>query len=907
MTPEHERLRAHRERRANWRNWGPYLAERAWGTVREDYSSSGDAWGYFPHEHARSRAYRWNEDGLGGICDRYQYLCFSLALWNGRDPFLKERLYGLTGPQGNHGEDVKEYYYYLESLPTHASMKMLYKYPQAEFPYEQLERVNGLRSFHEPEYELLDTGAFAESRYFDVVVEYAKADQDDILVEITATNRGPDAAPLHLLPTLWFRNTWSWGYPAGPMHDVPTRPIMRRLEDQGAARVVSAEHPALGSYQLYAEGADALWFTENESNTELLWGSASPSPYVKDAFHRRLVEGEESATNPAETGTKAAALYAFEVPAGASRTIRLRLSAPTHAEPFADFRPLLLRRRDELRAYYQTIQSPTLSADEAAVQRQAFAGMLWSKQLYYFDVAQWLKGDPVHPAPASRRQGRNGGWTHLTNFDVISMPDTWEYPWYATWDSAFHCIPLALVDLDFAKRQLELFTREWYMHPNGQLPAYEWAFEDVNPPVHAWATWRTYVFEARERGVGDRAFLESVFHKLLVNFTWWVNRKDAEGSNIFQGGFLGLDNIGIFDRSRPLPTGGRIDQSDGTSWMASYCLQMMKIALELGKENPVYQDMAAKFFEHFLRVAHAMADIDGAGTGLWDEEDGFFYDVLHLPSGRSVPLKIRSLVGLLPLFAVDTIEPEELAAMPVFARRMRWFLENRPRLAGHMECTHMEGLGQRRLVSLLTRERLVRVLARLLDEDEFLSPHGIRSLSKYHEEHPFELYVADGQRYAVGYEPGESESYLFGGNSNWRGPVWFPINYLIIEALQRFDRYYGDELKVECPTGSGDYQTLAQVAVELSRRLQSLFLRDERGLRPTYGQVEVMQRDPHWRDLLLFHEYFHGESGAGLGAQHQTGWTGLVAKLLQQSGGDAPATQTYARRGLLEKLQGDEA
>ncbi|MBL4845311.1 MAG: glucosidase [Planctomycetes bacterium] len=898
-THEHRRLAAHRERTANWRLWGPYLSERAWGTVREDYSPNGNAWGYLSHGDARSRSYRWNEDGLAGICDRNQYMCFALALWNERDPILKERMFGLTGPEGNHGEDVKEYYYYLESLPTHAYMKMLYKYPQAAFPYADLVETNGRRGYHDPEYDLIDTGVFDEGRYFDVFVEYGKAGERDLLIEITAHNRGPEDAPLQLLPTLWFRNTWSWGYPAGPMNDVPSKPELRRIEGRDGVASVACEHAAAGDYWWYAEGADEVLFTENESNAEKLWGSQSASPYVKDAFHRHVVCGEEGAVNPAGVGTKAAARYRLTIPAGESRTIRLRLSDVEQANPFESFRDTMLARRDDNREFYGAVQNPGLDPDQSRVQRQALAGMLWSKQLYYYDVNQWLSGDPGSPSHPARAVGRNNSWGHLHNFDVISMPDKWEYPWYATWDSAFHCIPLALVDPDFAKRQLELFTREWYMHPNGQLPAYEWAFQDVNPPVHAWACWRVYRMEGRVTGTYDRAFLESVFHKLLVNFTWWVNRKDADGSNIFQGGFLGLDNIGIFDRSAPLPTGGRIDQSDGTSWMAGYCLQMLKIALELGRENPVYQDLATKFFEHFLRVADAMANLGGGG--LWDEEDGFFYDALHLPDGRRLKLKIRSLVGLLPLFAVDTIEPEELAGVPVFRRRMEWFLKNRPELRGHLVCSDGDGVGQRRLISILTKERLLRVLSRLLDEDEFLSPYGIRSLSKYHEEHPFELRV-DGKSYSVGYTPGESESGMFGGNSNWRGPIWFPMNYLLVEALQRFYYYYGETLKVECPTGSGKLMNLAQVASEISRRLMSIFLKDEQGERPVYADFQTLQADPHWRDLVLFHEYFHGDTGAGLGAQHQTGWTGLVAKLLQQSGGESPATESYSKQALIERL-----
>lgn len=876
-TAEHLRLQAHRAREANWRRWGPYLAERAWGTVREDYSSDGDAWAAFPHDHARSRVYRWNEDGLCGVSDRHQHLCLALALWNGRDPFLKERLFGLTGPEGNHGEDAKEYWYYLDNTPTHSYMRMLYKYPQREFPYEQLVRVNSARSRYEPELDLVDTGIFDDDRYFDVQVEYAKASQDDLCMQVLVSNRGPDEAPLWVLPTLWFRNTWSWGYERGPMGDVRGTPEMHQIDGY-----VRAEHPAAGNYQLYVEQADELLFTNNESNAARLWGSENASPFTKDAFHRYVCDGERGAVNPEKTGTKVCAVRALTIPGRSQAVIKVRLSRAPHDTPFADFDGVFARRKHEADEFYDAIQSPTLSHDERHVQRQALAGMLWTKQLYYYDVKQWLEGDEVAP-PDSRRAGRNRHWEHLTNFDIISMPDKWEYPWYATWDSAFHALPLALVDIDFAKRQLELFTREWYMHPNGQLPAYEWAFHDVNPPVHAWATWRVYKME-KTWGRTDRAWLQGVFHKLLLNFTWWVNRKDATGSNIFQGGFLGLDNIGLFDRSKELPSGGRIDQSDGTSWMAAYCLQMMKMAIELARTDPVYQNLASKFFEHFLRVADAMTDLGGTGRGLWDEADGFFYDVLRIPGQGATTLKVRSMVGLLPLFAVDTIEPEVLTAMPTFARRMTWFMNNRPHVARNLASLTEPGQGERYLVSLLTRDRLVRVLERMLDEDEFLSPYGIRSLSKYHQDHPFELSL-HGENHRIGYEPAESQTGMFGGNSNWRGPVWFPVNHLIIEALQRYHHYYGDSLQVECPTGSGNLMNLREVAAEISRRLTRLFLADDDGKRPVFGGVEPFTSDPHWRDHVLFCEYFNGDHGQGLGAQHQTGWTGLVAKLLQQSGG----------------------
>ncbi len=882
QTAEHQRLDAYRERLTNWKKWGPYLSERAWGTVREDYSAGGDAWNYFPHDHARSRVYRWNEDGLAGICDRNQYLCFALALWNGQDAILKERLFGLTGPEGNHGEDVKEYYFYLDSTPTHSYMKMLYKYPQTTFPYADLVNENRQRGYQDFEYELLDTGIFNENRYFDVLIEYAKAAEDDILIQITVTNRGPDTAPCHILPTLWFRNTWSWGYPTGPMHDVDGKPMIRRLNSTSA---VEATHPAAGTHYLYADGSPDFIFTENETNRSRLYNVPNPTPYVKDSFHRYIVNGDTAAINPNNQGTKAAAVYKMNIAPGESVTVRLRLSKSARSTSFQNFESIFALRQVEADDFYTAVQNPHLSEDERRVQRQAFAGMLWSKQLYYYDIEQWLKGDPgAPPPPASRWEGRNSQWDHLNNFDVISMPDKWEYPWYAGWDLAFHCLPLVLVDGDFAKRQLELLTREWYMHPNGQLPAYEWAFSDANPPVHAWATWRTYKIDAKQSGASDRSFLEGIFHKLLLNFTWWVNRKDVEGNDVFQGGFLGLDNISIFDRSSALPTGGRIDQSDGTAWMGFYSLEMMKMALELAREDPIYQDVATKFFEHFLRIARAMSEMSRRGYSLWDEEDGFFYDLLHLPDDRVVPLKVRSLVGLMPLLAVETIEPELLASMPVFNRRLNWFVSNRAHLSGNMASVEVPGVGKRRLISIVTRERLMRVLGYMLDENEFLSEYGIRSVSRYHEAHPYTFNI-DGAAFSLSYQPAESESGLFGGNSNWRGPVWLPINYLLIEALQRFYHYYGDTLQVEFPTGSGNLMNLWDVSIELSKRLTRLFLRDSEGKRPIYGGLQMFQNDPHWRDLILFNEYFHGDNGAGLGASHQTGWTGLVSKLIQQSGG----------------------
>ncbi|MBX3054257.1 MAG: hypothetical protein KF753_22480 [Caldilineaceae bacterium] len=880
---EQRRLTEYREQISNWKHWGPYLSERAWGTVREDYSEHGDAWDYFPHDHARSRAYRWNEDGLAGISDRNQFLCFAPALWNGRDLILKERLFGLTGPEGNHGEDVKEVYFYLDSTPTHSYMKMLYKYPQAAFPYAELVAENQQRGMEEAEYELLDTGIFAEDRYFDVFVEYAKADMDDILIHIQVVNRGPDAAACHLLPTLWFRNTWSWGYPNGPMGDAPGKPHLACRAEAGGHQAIAVHHPTLGRYTLYADSAPKLLFTENESNLEHLFGVANSTPFVKDAFHRYLIQGEESAVNPAQTGSKAAVHYPLHLAAGESQSLHLRLCQGSNAAPFADFAAVFATRQAEADEFYAALQPPALTDDARNVQRQALAGMLWSKQIYYYDIPQWLHGDPAGPPPPPARVlARNHGWDHLNNFDIISMPDKWEYPWYATWDLAFHCIPLALVDVDFVKRQLELIAREWYMHPNGALPAYEWAFDDANPPVHAWAALRVYKMEKAQQGKGDRSFLEGIFHKLLLNFTWWVNRKDKDDRNVFQGGFLGLDNISVFDRSADLPTGGHIDQSDGTAWMGFYSLKMLEIALELALDDPVYQDIATKFFEHFLRIAHAMSDAGGQGHSLWNKDDQFFYDALHLPDGTIVPLRVRSLVGLLPLIAVAVLEPECMERMPDFSRRVQWFVQNRPQLVGHMASIETPGRGERHLAAILTPDRLRAVLRYLLDEEEFLSPHGIRSLSKYHESHPYRIHVG-GRTFSVDYEPAESRSGLFGGNSNWRGPVWFPINYLIIESLLRYDEYYGDDFTVEFPTGSDQRMTLAEVAAELSQRLQRLFLRDEEGERPIFSGQPSYQNDPHWRDCLYFHEYFHGENGAGLGAIHQTGWTGLVADLIQRS------------------------
>ncbi len=881
-TAEHQRIEAYHQRTSNWRKWGPYLSERAWGTVREDYSPNGDAWEYFPHDHARSRVYRWNEDGLAGISDRYQYICFSISLWNEADPILKERLFGLTGSEGNHGEDVKEYYFYLDNTPTHSYMKMLYRYPQEAFPYQLLIKENGLRTRLDREYELLDTGILEDDRFFDVVVEYAKADPEDVLIRITLQNRGPTAATYHILPTIWFRNTWSWGYETGPMNDVPEMPVIKEANHRGGA-VLALNHPTAGRYQLYAEGSPKLIYTNNETNMERLFDTVSATPYTKDAFHRLVIDGETAAINPAKEGTKAAAWYQGDLGSGAAVVYRLRLSNSQLEDPFDEFDVLFDRRQSEADDFYESVQPGNLDEESRRIQRQAFAGLLWTKQLYYYDVGQWLRGDPSQPSPAEERQrGRNAGWEHLNNFDVLSMPDKWEYPWYAAWDLAFHMLPFALIDPHFAKRQLTLTTREWYLHPNGQLPAYEWSFSDVNPPVHAWAALKVFRIDARNTGVEDRSFLEGIFHKLLLNFTWWVNRKDADGNNIFQGGFLGLDNIGVFDRSAGLPVEGYLDQADATAWMAFYCLTMLDIALELALDNPIYQDIATKFFEHFLRVANAMSESGAHGYSLWDEDDGFFYDALNSDQGPIIPIRVRSLVGLIPLLAVTVLNPERLKQMPDFNRRLHWFMDYRPELSGNMASFDLPGLGQRRLLAILTREKLVRVLERMLDENEFLSPHGIRSMSKVYEERPYSFQLGQSH-YRLSYEPAESETWLFGGNSNWRGPVWLPINYLIIESLKTFNDYYGDELTLECPVGSGQQQTLGEIANYLSERLLGLFLPDEDGQRPIYSREPIFQSNPVWKKLILFHEYFHAESGAGLGASHQTGWTALIANLIQDT------------------------
>ncbi|MBL8293021.1 MAG: glucosidase [Bryobacterales bacterium] len=875
VTKEEQRLEESRERRAHWKRWGPYLSERAWGTVREDYSAYGTAWEHLPHDHARSRAYRWNEDGLAGISDRRQRICFAIALWNGRDPILKERAFGLTGNEGNHGEDVKECYFYLDSTPTHSYMKYLYKYPQAEFPYTQLVEENRRRSKSDREFELMDTGVFNENRYYDVYVEYAKAGCEDILIRIGVTNHGPEAAELHLLPTVWFRNTWSWRRNA-------SKPVLREV----APGVIELEGLHDEKRHLLCEGAPELLFTENETNTRRLYGYDNGSRYAKDGINDYIVNGDAGAVNPDQVGTKAAAHYRLTVDAGQTATVRLRLTnaAASHEALASEFDAIFSARKAEAEEFYGKVIPAGLSDDARNVMRQSFGGLLWSKQFYHYIVREWLEGDETNPPPpGERRNGRNSEWGHLYNADVISMPDKWEYPWYAAWDLAFHCVPLALVDSEFAKEQLMLMVREWYMHPNGQLPAYEWALGDVNPPVHAWAAWRVYKIEKKRRGVGDRVFLQRIFHKLLLNFTWWVNRKDAEGRNVFQGGFLGLDNIGVFDRSAPLPTGGHIEQADGTGWMAMYSLNLLAMALELAKEDCSYEDVASKFWEHFLYIAHAINHLGGDGASMWDEREGFFYDVLHLPSGDHVPLRVRSIVGLIPLFAVETLEPSIIDRLPGFRRRLEWFIENRKDLTANVACMRATGEGDRRLLSIVGGEQLRSVLKFMLDSNEFLSPYGIRALSRVHKDHPYVLPV-NGHEYSVRYEPAESSTGLFGGNSNWRGPIWFPVNYLLIESLQKFHHYLGDDFKVECPTGSGQWMTLAEVAAELSRRMTRIFLRNEEGWRPVHGTNGVYKSDPAWKDLVLFYEYFHGDDGSGVGASHQTGWTGMVAKLLQQSG-----------------------
>ncbi|HEU4430911.1 MAG TPA: glucosidase [Myxococcota bacterium] len=872
---EKRRLAEDHAREKHWKRWGPYLAERQWATVREDYSADGNCWDYFPHDHARSRAYRWGEDGLLGFSDHRARICFGLALWNERDPILKERLFGLTGPQGNHGEDVKENYYYLDSTPTHSHVRMLYKYPQAEYPYARLIEENRARSREQGEFELEHTGAFDESRYFDVFAEYAKASPNDLLIEISVANRGPEPARIHVLPQLWLRNTWAWG------RSGESYPARGEIRDDGGA--LACVHPELGRFRMELapgpQGAPDLLFTENETNTERLYGSPNKTAFVKDAFHERVVHGREDAVNPARAGSKAAAWYRLELAAGESATLRMRLSAESERSADAlgaGFAAAFDARRREADAFYDDLLPGRVTAEERRVARQGYAGLLCSKQFYHLIAEHWLEGDPAQPPPPSaRRRGRNSDWRHLYLRDVLSMPDKWEYPWFAAWDLATHMIPFAKVDPHFAKEQLQLLLREWYLHPNGQLPAYEFSFSDVNAPLHAWAAWRVYKIEA-PAGKRDRAFLASVFQKLLLNFTWWVNRKDPHGDNLFGGGFLGLDNIGVFDRSQPLPTGGHLEQADGTAWMAFFSATMLAIALELAQEEPIYEDMASKFFEHFVAIVDAMNTRHG--DGLWDEQDGFYYDELHA-DGQEIPLRVRSMVGLLPLLAVEVLDDAQLAKTPGFRKRMEWFLRNRPELARHVT-SRLEAGRRLHLLSIPDEQRLRRVLRYLLDEGEFLAPNGLRSLSRFHQHTPY-VFWAGGAAHRVDYLPAESDSGLFGGNSNWRGPIWFPVNYLLVEALERFGHFYGDSLRVECPVGSGRALTLAEVARELAQRLSGIFRAGPDGARPWHRQSDLYRDDPHFRELNLFHEYFCAETGRGLGASHQTGWTALVVRLIE--------------------------
>lgn len=867
MTTEQIRLKEDHERKVSWKRWGPYLSERQWSTVREDYSPHGEVWDSFPHDHARSRAYRWGEDGLLGFCDRQCRLAFGLALWNGKDPILKERLFGLTGPQGNHGEDVKECYYYLESTPTHSYAKALYKYPQAEYPYEHLVRENAQRSVTEPELELEETGVFDESRYFDVFAEYAKHSAEDLCIRITIANRGPDAATMHLLPTLWLRNTWSWGE-----SDSPARPSMKLV---GRNRV-EVNHETLGDYIFTWKGEADLLFTENETNRERLWETPNETPFVKDAFHNAVIHGKADAVNPDHEGTKFAPHFILSLGAGEEQFIELRLTQKSEERktPFGEeFDQVFEDRKADLEEFHQD-QTKTEMSDEAQlVARQARAGLLWTKQFYYYVIEDWLKGDPDQPPPPKERyQGRNKEWSHFHARDILSMPDAWEYPWFAAWDSAFHMIPFASIDPYFAKSQIELFLREWYMHPNGQIPAYEFAFGDVNPPVHAWAAWRIY----KMTGANDRGFLERTFQKLLLNFTWWVNRKDADGNNLFQGGFLGLDNIGVFDRSKELPVGGYLEQADGTAWMGFYALTMLSMALELAQENSAYEDLASKFFEHYIAIADSLNHL--GGDGLWDEEDGIYYDKLKL-GDESIPLRTRSLVGLLPLIAVEILEDKKIENLKGFTKRMDWFIEHRPELGKQVTLCQACNTDGRRILAMPSQERLERTLRYMFDEAEFLSQHGIRSLSKVHQDHPYSFWQGN-EEHRVDYVPGEGNTYLFGGNSNWRGPIWFPINYLLIEALERYSHFYGEHLKVEFPSGSGNHVTLDVAAKGLAQKLSSLFLPDEQGHRPCHGGSQRYAQDDHWKQLVLFYEYFHGDDGRGCGASHQTGWTALVLRCL---------------------------
>jgi hypothetical protein len=879
LTAEDQRLKTGSDLHTSWELWGPYISERQWGTVREDYSADGDAWNYLTHDQARSRAYRWGEDGLAGICDVEQRLCLALALWNGNDPILKERLFGLSNAQGNHGEDVKEYYYYLDATPSHSYLKMLYKYPQGEYPYTPLIQENAKRSLQDNEYELVDTGVFEGNRYWDVFVEYFKAAPDDILMQISIYNRGAEQATIHVLPQLWFRNTWSWGEPS-------EKPLLV-AQDDGS---ILAHHASLGAYQLYAEPKHELLFCENETNEQRLY-DVETAGYFKDAFHEYVVHGNHGAVNPLRKGTKAAPYYVLQVAGGGMEKIRLRLSSQRQSRPFADFDDLAAARVREADEFYASLQQNQPNEDARLVQRQAFAGMIWSKQFYNYDVHTWLKGDPSQPPPPpGHTKVRNADWEHFNGSNIFSMPDKWEYPWFASWDLAFHAVTLALIDADFAKQQLLQLGEPQYMHPNGQVPAYEWKFDDANPPIQAWAAWRVFEIDRKQRrksnphDPGDLDFLKRVLQKELLNFTFWVNKKDAGGRNLFQGGFLGLDNIGVFDRSKPLPTGGYISQADGTSWMAMFALNLLRISLELAGHDQVYEDLAIKFFEHFLYIAQAMTNIGNQGMGLWSEEDGFYYSVLDLAGGRMVPLKIQSMVGLTPLFAVETLDPAMLAKLPLFSKQMEWFLHHRPDLAGLVSHWTVPGVGERRLLSLLRGHRMKAVLKRMLDSEEFLGEYGVRAVSRYHKAHPY-TYRVNGHALQVDYEPSESRSRLFGGNSNWRGPIWFPVNFLIIESLQKFHHYYGDDFKIECPTGSGQYLTLDQVAEELANRLARIFLKDPAGARPVYALYPKLQQDKQFRDYINFHEYFDGDTGRGVGASHQTGWTGLIAKLLQARAG----------------------
>jgi hypothetical protein len=865
---EKDRLKSKSEFNS-WKKWGPYLTERQWGTVREDYSADGNAWDYISHEAARSKAYRWGEEGIAGISDNKSILCFALGLWNGKDPILKERLFGLTGHQGNHGEDVKELYYYLESAPTHSYMKMLYKYPHEEFPYEKITYENRIRGKEDPEFEIADTHIFDDDHYFDVFVEYAKADTEDILIKIKIINRSSTASGLTVLPTIWFRNTWNTGCDN-------YRPVIKEFSHNR----IDIRHKKFGNYFLYSSEDQEFLFCENETNNDKLYGRENFHKYCKDGINDYIVNGSMDAVNPLKEGTKASGVINYMIEGRSEVTLKLRLSNKLSGKPFKDFDELFEMRIQENDDFYNELQKDIQDEELKSIQRQAYAGMMWSKQFYYFNIHEWLEGDPGQFPPFERKFGRNNQWMHLNNSNIISMPDKWEYPWYAAWDLAFHCIPITRLDPDFAKRQLSILVREYYMHPNGQIPAYEWNFSDVNPPVHAWATWRVYEMDRdMNNGIGDHKFLEKVFHKLLMNFTWWVNRKDEGGNNVFEGGFLGLDNIGVFDRSQPHPSLGKVKQSDGTSWMAMYSLNMLRISCELALTNPVYEETASKFFEHFLFIAKASLHIGEKGFSLWDEEDNFFYDILLTPSGENIPFKIRSIVGLIPLFAVEFLRPETLNALPDFKRRVEWVLLNRSDLASLISRWYEFGKEETRLLSLLRRHRMKALLKRMLDEVEFLSEHGIRALSKYHKENPYEFHI-NGEIHKVTYLPAESDSGFFGGNSNWRGPIWFPINYMIIKSLKKYYDYYGEDFKIEFPEGSGTKRTLKEIAYELSGRLLKIFMKDKNGRRPVYGNNEKFQTDPYFKDYILFYEYFHGDNGSGLGASHQTGWTGLITELI---------------------------